>query len=154
MSQTDNLVQRGLQAWIGGDLDALEAVLDPAVTLGWIEPGEWDCTGREEVMRLLRQRAAEGRTAEPRRVEHIDEHTVLVTPEQPGPYGAAATRITIAHGNVVAIRLASRRTRRRPDRSGQVTAEPAQRPPDHRPPVPAVLGHHPPAPTQPRSEAG
>jgi len=28
MSQTDDLVQRGLRAWTNGDLDALEAVLD------------------------------------------------------------------------------------------------------------------------------
>ena len=102
--QTDDVIQRGLRAWTNGDLDALEAVLDPAVTLGWIEPGEWDCIGREEVMGLLRQRAAEGRTADPRRVERVDEHTVVVSAEQPGPYGAAATRISIAHGKVVAMR--------------------------------------------------
>jgi hypothetical protein len=103
MSQTDDLVERGLRAWTRGDLNALEAVLDPAVTLTWIEPGKWDCTGREEVMRLLRQRAAEGRTTDPRRIEQLDEHTVIVTPEQPGTYGAAATRITIAHAKVVAM---------------------------------------------------
>ena len=40
MSQTDDLAQRGLRAWTNGDLDGLEAVLDPAVTLRWIEPGE------------------------------------------------------------------------------------------------------------------
>ena len=79
-------------------------MLDPAVTLRWIEPGEWDCVGRDEVMDLLRQRAAEGRTADPRRVERIDEHTVVVSAEQPGPYGAAATRISIAHGKVMAMR--------------------------------------------------
>ena len=103
MSQTDDLVQRGLRAWTNGDLDALEAVLDPAVTLRWIEPGEWDCTGREEVMRLLRQRAADGRTAGPKRVEQVDENTVLVSPDHPGLFGAAATRITITHGRVVAM---------------------------------------------------
>jgi ketosteroid isomerase-like protein len=103
MSQTDDLVQRGLRAWTNGDLDALEAVLDPAVTLRWIEPGEWDCTGREEVMRLLRQREADGRTAGPKRVEQVDENTVLVSPDHPGLFGAAATCITITHGRVVAM---------------------------------------------------
>lgn len=103
-SDLDDLVQRGLRAWTHSDLDALEAVLDPDVTLGWIEPGEWDCVGRGQVMDLLRERAAEGRTNEPRRVERIDEHTIVVVPEQPGPYGAAATRISIAHGKVVAMR--------------------------------------------------
>lgn len=102
-SQTDDLVQRGLCAWIDGDLDALETVLDPAVTLRWIAPGEWDCTGRDEVMRLLRQRQAEGLGAHPMRVERVDERTVVVSPDEPGPYGAAATRITIVGEAVVAM---------------------------------------------------
>ena len=101
--QTDDVIQRGLRAWTNGDLDALEVVLDPAVTLGWIEPGEWDCVGRDEVMELLRQRAAGGRAADPRRVE-ASRATVVVSAEQPGPYGAAATRISSAHGKVVAMR--------------------------------------------------
>jgi ketosteroid isomerase-like protein len=102
--EMDDPVQRGLDAWTRGDLDALEAVLDPDVTLGWIEPGDWDCTGREQVMQLLRRRSAEGRTGEPRRLERVDARTVLVVPERPGPYGAAVTRISIAHGKVVAMR--------------------------------------------------
>lgn len=102
--ELDDLVQRGLRAWTHGDLDTLEAVLDPNVTLGGIEPGEWDCVGREQVVQLLRQRAAEGRTNDPRRVERVDEHTIVVSAEQPGPYGAAATRISIARGTVVAMR--------------------------------------------------
>ena len=55
--QRDDLVRRRLRAWTNGDLDALETVLDRG-DLRWIEPGEWDCIGREEVLRLLRQRAA------------------------------------------------------------------------------------------------
>ena len=55
-------------------------------------------------MELLRQRAAERRTADPRHVERVDEHTMVVSPEQRGPYGAAATRINIAHGKVVSMR--------------------------------------------------
>jgi ketosteroid isomerase-like protein len=102
--ETDDLVQRGLRAWTNGDLDALEAVLDPDVTLGWIEPGEWDCVGRDQVMDLLRERASEGRTADPRRVGRIDAHTVVVSSDRPGPYGAAATRISIAHDKVMAMR--------------------------------------------------
>ena len=50
MSQIENLVQRGIRAWTEADLAALEAVLDPEVTLRWIEPGEWDCAGRDEVV--------------------------------------------------------------------------------------------------------
>ena len=103
MTQPKDLVEYGLDAWTHGDLDALESVLDPAVTLRWIKPGEWDCDGRTDVMRLLRERAAEGRPGAPRRVERIDEHTVVVSTEEPGLYGAAATRVSIAHNKVVAM---------------------------------------------------
>src|SRR5947208_2959179 len=50
-TQPDDVVRRGLRAWTNGDLDALEDVLDPG-DLHWIEPGERDCIGREEVLRL------------------------------------------------------------------------------------------------------
>ena len=39
----------------------------------------------------------------PKRVEQVDKHTVVVASDHPGPFGAAATRITIAHGRVVAM---------------------------------------------------
>ena len=57
-----------------------------------------------EVMLFHDTYAAQGRGAAPMRVEHVDEHTVVVSSEQPGRDGAAATRITIAHGAVVAMR--------------------------------------------------
>jgi hypothetical protein len=106
MNQTDDLVKRGLRAWTEGDLDALESMPDPEVTLRWIEPREWDCTGRDQVMRLLRERQAEGRGAHPMRVEFLDEQTIVVSPQtpEPEPSGAAATRISIAHGKVVTMR--------------------------------------------------
>jgi ketosteroid isomerase-like protein len=103
MSHTEDLVQRGLRAWTEGDLDGLEAVLDPDVTLRWIEPGEWDCTGRDQVMRLLRERQTEGHGAHPMQIAYVDEQTIVVSPDAPGPYGAAATRISVRHGKVVAM---------------------------------------------------
>jgi hypothetical protein len=118
MSQTDDLVRRGLRAWTDGDLDALEVVLDPAVTLRWIEPGEWDCMNRHQVMRLLRQRQAEGVGAHPMRIEQIDDHIVVVSTEEPGPYGAAATRISIAHGAVVAMKQYASRDEALADQAG------------------------------------
>lgn len=66
--ENDDLIERGLRAWTNGDLDALEQMVDPAVTLGWIEAGGWDRVGRERVLRLPRQRAADGRANAPRRV--------------------------------------------------------------------------------------
>lgn len=103
MSRTEDLVQRGLRAWTEGDLDALEAVLDTDVTLRWIEPGEWDCAGRDQVMRLLRERQTEGHGAPPMQIEYVDDQTIVVSPDTPGPDGAAATRIGVRHGKVVAM---------------------------------------------------
>lgn len=107
-SATDQIIERGLRAWTSGDLDALEAVLDPAVTLTWVEPGEWDCVGRDEVMWLLRQRHSEGKAAYPVSIEHLDEHTFIVSSTKPidddGPQPfPVATRITVADGKVTAM---------------------------------------------------
>jgi ketosteroid isomerase-like protein len=107
-SATDELIERGLRAWTTGDLDALEAVLDPAVTLCWVEPGDWDCVGRDQVIRLLRERQAEGSAVYPVGIEHVDEHTFIVTSSSPidfdGPQRfPVATRITVAGGKVTAM---------------------------------------------------
>jgi ketosteroid isomerase-like protein len=108
ISASDELIERGLHAWIAGDLDALEAVLDPDVTLRWVEPGGWDCTGRDQVMRLLRQRQGERNRPYPVNVEHLDEHTFIVFSTKPidddWPQAfPVATRITIANGKVIAM---------------------------------------------------
>jgi hypothetical protein len=118
MTETDDLVRRGLRAWTDGDLDALEVVLDRAVTLRWIEPGPWDCMNRDQVMRLLRQRQAEGLGAHRMRIDHVDDHTVVVSTDEPGPYGAAATRISIAHGAVVAMQQYASRDGALADQAG------------------------------------
>lgn len=103
MNDTEDFVTRGLRAWTEGDLGALEAILDPAVTLRWIEPGDWDCNGREEVMELLRERQAEGAAQLPTQIEQVDSHTIVVSAAETGPYGAHATRITIGDGVVLAM---------------------------------------------------
>ena len=104
----EELIERGLRAWSAGDLDALEAVLDERVTLRWVEPGDWDCAGRDQVMALLRQRQAEGNRPYPVRIERLDEHTFLVSSTKPidfdGPQPfPVATRVTVADGTVVAL---------------------------------------------------
>jgi ketosteroid isomerase-like protein len=104
----EELIRRGLAAWTDGDLDALEAVLDPQVTLRGIDPGPWDCTGRDQVMRLLRQRRTERQPPFPVRIERVDEHTIIVSsrhpaePAEPG-YVSVATRVQVAGGKVVAM---------------------------------------------------
>ena len=52
-------------------------------------------------------------------------------------------------GDVVSSDHSRRPARRRPDWLGQVSAEPAQGPADHRPLMPVVVHHHPTAPAQP-----
>jgi ketosteroid isomerase-like protein len=54
------LAEEGFNAWRRGDLDALEELFAPDVEWRWFEPGDWDCHGRDEVMRTLRQRHAAG----------------------------------------------------------------------------------------------
>jgi ketosteroid isomerase-like protein len=101
-------IATGLRAWAAGDLDALETVLAPEVTLLAAQPGPWDCVGRDQVMALLRARRAE-RPASSVHVQQVDEHTWTVTtdapvdPDGPEPF-RHGTRITVASGRVTAMR--------------------------------------------------
>jgi ketosteroid isomerase-like protein len=54
------LAEEGVEAWRRGDFVALERVLDPEVRWRWFDPGEWDCDGRDAVIRTLRERHAQG----------------------------------------------------------------------------------------------
>lgn len=107
MTETPHPIEAGLRAWADGDLDALEGLLAPHVSLRAVQPGPWDCTGREQVMVLLRRRRAEG-PAYPVHVREVDEHTWTVTtdapvdPEGPEPF-PHGTRITVADGLVTAM---------------------------------------------------
>ena len=107
-SATDELIERGLRAWTAGDLDGLAAVLDPEVTLRWVEPGDWDCVGRDQVTRLLRERQAGGHRPYPVSIEHVDEHTFVVCSSMPSDYDGpqpfpVATRVSVAGGKVVGL---------------------------------------------------
>jgi ketosteroid isomerase-like protein len=102
-----DVIEEGLLAWAAGDLDALEALLEPQVSLRWVEPGPWDCTNRDQVMRLLRQRQAEryGQPPYPVHVTRVDGDTYVVSSDSPiDPDGLqpfpVATRVTVAHGKV------------------------------------------------------
>jgi hypothetical protein len=100
-------VREGLAAWLRGDLEALEAVLDPAVTLRAVQRGPWDCENREQVMTLLRARAAErpaDRSAEVD-VTKIDEATYLVSGTTPSR--ETATLVTVAGDTVTALQQIS-----------------------------------------------
>jgi ketosteroid isomerase-like protein len=107
VNTSPDVIEEGLRAWAAGHLDALEAVLDPQVSLRWVEPGPWDCTDRDQVMRLLRQRQTErhGQPPYPVQVTRVDGDTYVVSsdspidPDGPQPF-RVATRITVANGKV------------------------------------------------------
>ena len=107
MTETAEPIEAGLRAWAAGELDALEPVLAPDVTLLAVQPGPWDCVGREQVMALLRCRRTEG-PPYPVHVRRVDEHTWTVTtgapvdPDGPEPF-SHGTRITVAGGLVTAM---------------------------------------------------
>src|SRR5664279_1430876 len=73
------LLREGLAAWGRGDVDALERLLDPDVTLRAMRPGPWDCDGREQVMDLMRLRAGQKRRdpAAEVTVQRMDQSTFL-----------------------------------------------------------------------------
>ena len=103
---TPDPIGSGLRAWAAGDLDALAAVLAPEVTLRAVQPGPWDCTDREAVLRLLRQRRTErgDRPPDPVHVRRVDERTYLVASDEPGPEPfPVATRVTVTGGRVTAM---------------------------------------------------
>ena len=72
------LAEQGLAAWRKGDFKTLERLLDLAVEWHWFEPGEWDCHGREDVMRTLRERHAEGFAAGALEFRDVGGDTVIV----------------------------------------------------------------------------
>ena len=105
-SGTD-VIERGLAAWSRGDLDALEAILDPAVTLRAMQPGPWDCQNREAVMQLLRARETQRNVNDPRGADlrRVDDNTYLVSGVAGGD--GLATRVSIDNGQVVALQQVS-----------------------------------------------
>src|SRR3954451_9259158 len=80
-SEADVAIREGLAAWTGGDLDGLERVLDPAVTLPAVQPGPWDCQEREQGKSFLRLRSEQrnGEGSREVQVQRINESTLLVS---------------------------------------------------------------------------
>ena len=72
------------------------------MTLHAATPGPWDCTDREQLMRLLREREATRNPAQSRDVDvrQIDDHTFVVRSTADG---TTATRITVGDSGVVAM---------------------------------------------------
>jgi ketosteroid isomerase-like protein len=55
-----DVVHRGFRAFVDGDVAGLAALLDERVQWRGIDYGPWDATDREQVMRVLVERLAEG----------------------------------------------------------------------------------------------
>jgi ketosteroid isomerase-like protein len=102
-----DVIRDGLAAWGRGDLDGLEAVLDPYVTFRAMQPGPWDCENRDQVMSLLRQREASRPDEHSRDVEvrRIDETTFVASGFAGGD--GVATRVTVNGGKVISMQQVS-----------------------------------------------
>ena len=102
-------VQRGIQAWQSGDFETIEALLDPAAEWHAVEPGDWDCHGRDEVMATLRERHEQGFAAGeleiveagPNAVVLVSHPSAIGGPEWPDE---TATLITLGGDRVVRMR--------------------------------------------------
>jgi ketosteroid isomerase-like protein len=59
-SKPTEIAREGLEAWRKGDFETIEEILDQNVEWRWFEPGQWDCHGRDDVIRTLRERYDQG----------------------------------------------------------------------------------------------
>jgi hypothetical protein len=59
-SKPTEIAREGVEAGRKGDFETIEEILDPNVEWRWFEPGEWDCHGRDDVIRMLRERYEQG----------------------------------------------------------------------------------------------
>jgi ketosteroid isomerase-like protein len=108
MAADEPVVREALAAWIRGDLDAFEQFLAQDAELLWYEAGPWNCHGRVAIMRLQRQRQAEGRGAFEVRIDDVDADTLVVSALHPehrqGSDGAhTATRVTLRDGRIARL---------------------------------------------------
>jgi ketosteroid isomerase-like protein len=77
-SNPAEIAREGLAAWREGDFVAVEEILDLDVVWHATEPGEWDCHGRDEVMRTLRERYEQGFAKGDLQFRDGGEHAVIV----------------------------------------------------------------------------
>jgi ketosteroid isomerase-like protein len=99
----------GLAAWRRGDFDTLERILDPNVEWIAFDPGEGDCHGRADVMRVLRERYEQGfaageldlSDAGPNIVIAVSHPSAIGGPEWPDE---TATVMSFSGGTVVSMR--------------------------------------------------
>jgi ketosteroid isomerase-like protein len=107
-SESLKRAEQGLAAWRAGDFKTFERLLDPAVEWHWFEPGEWDCQSRDDVLRTLRERHAQGFGAGALEFRDVGHDTIIVV-SYPSEIGGAdwpaetATVMRFREGKVVSM---------------------------------------------------
>ena len=102
------LARAGLAAWERGDFAALEELLALEATWRAVEPGEWDCESRDDILRTLRERYEQGFTMGPIELLEGGPGTVILL-SRPAEVGGpdwpeeTAIAITFCDGKVVAM---------------------------------------------------
>ncbi len=95
-------VRAALEGWLHGDIAPLEALLDPDVELLWWKPGDWDIRGKDQVLGLIKQRAAQRPSGVTIDVAGAGEDALIVTRIAPPSEGLLpATLITFRDGLIV-----------------------------------------------------
>jgi ketosteroid isomerase-like protein len=102
------LAQAGLAAWKRGDFEALAELLAPDATWRAVEPGDWDCESRDDILRTLRERYEQGFTMGP--IELVEGGPgMVILLSRPAEVGGpdwpeeTAIAITFRAGKVVAM---------------------------------------------------
>lgn len=95
-------VRAALEGWLQGDISPLEDLLDPDVELLWWKTGEWDCHGKQEVLSLIKQRAAQRTSGVTIDVAEAGEDALIVTRAGAPKEGELpATLITFRGGMII-----------------------------------------------------
>jgi len=72
-------VRAALDGWLHGDVAPLESILDPEVELLWWKTGDWDIHGKQEVLALIKQRAAQRSSGVTMDVAEAGDEALIVT---------------------------------------------------------------------------
>jgi ketosteroid isomerase-like protein len=102
-TRNDELVRSSFEAFLRGDWDELNRVMDPDVRWLWYEPGDWDCHGRRKVLATLFERQREGVVTGLDAVVAVDDRVFV---EITGPrlaHGKASMVVTVRDGRIVLL---------------------------------------------------
>ncbi len=114
--QNVELVRKGYEALMRGDLDSVAELFAPDLSWRWWQHGPWDCHSREEAMTVIRERFGRRAIGELVEVIDVDEERIVVVmrrnPESershadegvPEGDDESANLVTIRDGKVVSM---------------------------------------------------